>query len=121
MYRIQLPQLATRQVCHPGFMVTGQPYQLILTNVKLTPPPVAIGAALPLIFTKLIQQFKSGEYVDFAELLPARGRPSQWHANRMSTLEILQLWEVERPQKFIPDFMTWTQCFALYTAVLGTD
>ena len=39
----------------------------------------------------------------------------------MFTLEILQLQEVDRPQKLIPDFMTWAQCFAVYTAALGTD
>ena len=86
-----------------------------------TSPPTAIGASLPPIPKKLTEQIKSGDYVDLAELPPARARPSQWHTNRMSTLELLQLQEVDRQQKLIPDFITWSQCFAVYTAVLAAD
>jgi len=37
----------------------------------------------------------------------------------MSIVAILQLQEVESQKKLIPDFLTWSQCFAVYTAVLG--
>jgi len=39
----------------------------------------------------------------------------------MSILALLQLQEVESQKKLIPDFLTWSQCFAVYTAVLGAD
>ena len=44
------------------------------------------------------------------------GYPSNYH----SLLVLVQL-QVERQRRLIPDFMTWVQCFANYTAVIGVD
>ena len=38
------------------------------------PSLVSIGCSLPLLPRKLIQQIKAGEFIDFAELPPAKGR-----------------------------------------------
>ena len=84
------------------------------------PSLVSIGQSLPLLPRKLVQQIRAGEYVDFAELPPAKGRqltPTSY----TSQLVLVQLHEVERQRKLIPDFLTWSQCFAIYTAVLGRD
>ena len=37
----------------------------------------------------------------------------------MLVLALLQLQEVGSHKKLIPDFLTWMQCFAIYTTVLG--
>ena len=39
----------------------------------------------------------------------------------MSTLELLQPQEIDSQQKLIPDFIMWSQCFAVYTAVLAAE
>ena len=85
-----------------------------------TPSLVSIGQSLPLLPRKLIQQIKAGEYIDFSDLPPAKGRQLT-PTNYNSQLVLVQLQEVERQRKLIPDFLTWSQCFAIYTAVLGAD
>jgi len=87
----------------------------------LTSSAIDIGDSLPYISKKLFQQIKSVEYVDFTELPPARARPTKWHTSRMSTLELFQLQDLNRQQKLVPNFLTWSQCFAVYAAVLATE
>jgi len=83
---------------------------------------VSIGAGLPLLSKKLVRQIKAGEFVNFSDLPPAKARPpAVLDTSQMSILGLLQLHEVESQKKLIPDFLTWAQCFAVYTAVLGTD
>ena len=83
---------------------------------------VSIGGGLPLLSKKLIRQIKAGEFVNFCDLPPAKARPpAVLDTSQMSILALLQLKEVENQKKLIPDFLIWAQCFAVYTAVLGTD
>ena len=84
------------------------------------PSLVSIGQSLPLLPWKLIQQIKVGEYIDFSDLPPAKGRQLT-PTNYNSQLVLVQLEEVERQRKLIRDFLTWPQCFAIYTTVLGAD
>ena len=96
------------------------PLSTTMSTSEFQPSLVSIGQSLPLLPRKLIQQIKAGEYVDFSELPPAKGRQLA-PPNYMSQLVLVQLHEVERQRKLIPDFLTWSQCFAIYTAVLGRD
>ena len=89
---------------------------------ELTNSVVSIGGGLPLLSKKLIRQIKAGEFVNFCDLPPTKARPpAVLDTSQMSILALLQLKEVENQKKLIPDFLIWAQCFAVYTAVLGTD
>jgi len=70
---------------------------------------------------KMVQRITAGEFVDFTDLPPAKSRLPAFRDNQASTLAILQLHEVEKQRKLIPDYSTWSQCFAVYAAVLGSD
>jgi len=103
-----------------GDTPTGSPNTLLLS--ESTSPAISIGPGLPLLPKKLIRQIKAGEFVNFSNLPPAKTRPSTVpDPSQMSILALLQLQEVESQKKLIPDFLTWSQCFAVYTAVLGAD
>ena len=69
----------------------------------------------------MVQWITAGEFVDFMDLPPAKSRLPAFRDNQASTLAILQLQEVEKQRKLIPDYSTWSQCFAVFAAVLGSD
>ena len=87
-----------------------------------TPSLVAVHSSLPLLSKQIVQQIQAGEFVDLADLPPARSRQSSSipPMSALSTMGVLQLQEMEHHQKLLPDFLTWSQCFAVYTAVLGS-
>jgi len=66
-----------------------------------------------------LQRITAGEFVDFMDLPPAKSWLPAFRDSQASTLAILQLQEVEKQRKLIPDYSTWSQCFAVYAAVLG--
>ena len=80
------------------------------------PSLVSIGHSLPLLPRKFIQQIKTGEFIDFAELPPAKGRQIT-PANYNTQILFVQLQDIGQQRKLIPDYLTWSQCFAVYTAV----
>ena len=84
------------------------------------PSLVSIGRSLPLLPRKLIQQIKAGEFIDFAELPPAKGRQIT-PANYNTQILFVQLQDMGQQRKLIPDYLTWSQCFAIYTAVVGPE
>ena len=69
---------------------------------------------------KLIQQIKAREFTDFAELPPAKGRQTTPAKYNIQIL-FVQLQDVGQQQKFILDYLTWSRCFTIYMAVLGTE
>lgn len=79
---------------------------------------VSIGQSLPSLPRRLVEQIKAGEFIDFSELPPAKGTVAP---TRHSQIVLVQLQDLDRQRKLIPDFITWSQCFAIYTAVLGSD
>ena len=84
------------------------------------PSLVSIGLSLSLLPRKLIQQIKAGEFIDFAELPPAKGRQIT-PTNYNTQILFVQLQNMGQQWKFIPDYLTWSQCFAIYTAVGGPE
>ena len=86
------------------------------------PSLIAVHSSLPLLSKRIVQQIQAGEFVDLADLPPARSRQSSSipPMSALSPMGVLQLQEIERRQKLLPDFLTWSQCFAVYTAVLGS-
>ena len=79
-----------------------------------------IGHSLLLLPRKLVQQIKTGEFNDFAELLPPMGRRIT-PPNYNTQILFVQLQEMGQQRKLILDYLTWSQCFAIYTAVVGPE
>ena len=79
---------------------------------------LTLGKGLPSLPKKLLERIWAEEYIDFSELPPARIVPRFRRLNEGHSSLLLQLQELERPRHVIPDFTTWAQCFAVYTAAL---
>jgi len=79
-------------------------------------PAVVIGGTLPSLPKKLIDKIHSGQYVHFTEFPPAKGRVRTPLYD--GQLLLVQMEDVARSKKLIPDFPTWPKCFANFMAVL---
>ena len=82
-----------------------------------TPSTISIGEGLPALSHRLIEKIKAGEYVDFSELPPAKGKGRASSQDWDSRILFLQVQQIENPRRLIPDFPTWAQCFALFATV----
>ena len=84
------------------------------------PRPVSsFSPELPALSLKMLQKIWADEYIDFAELPPAKAKPPNMPQYLEGRILLLQTQELEgNSRKAIPDFITWAQCFALYTAAL---
>lgn len=80
---------------------------------------VCLGPGLPSLSKKLIDKIKAGEYIDFSELPPAKGKGRAVPQLGDGQIVVVQAADLMQSRKVIPDFATWSQCFALYTAVLA--
>ncbi len=80
---------------------------------------VSVGTGLPAIPKKLVEKILSGEYVDFCELPPmkGKGRPSPQVGE--GQIVVLHAADLASSKKAIPDLVTWLQCFSLYVAVVA--
>ena len=78
-----------------------------------------IGACLPPLPQKMIERIRAKQYIDFAELPPAKGKGRPVTQLWEGQLVLLQASDLVQANKTIPDFATWGQCFAIYVAVLA--
>ena len=79
---------------------------------------VSIGAGLPSLPKKTVDRICSNEYIDFAELPPARGKSRQLPQVLDGQVIVLQAADLLQSRRVIPDLATWSQCYALYVAAL---
>ena len=82
---------------------------------------ISFERALASLSKKLVEQIRANQYVDFAELPPARGQAksvSQLLAGEGQVV-LLQSVDLAKPKKVIPSFAIWSQCFLLYLAALS--
>ena len=77
------------------------------------------GAGLSALPKKMIEKILSREYIDFAEFPPAKGKVRGIPSGLNSQVILVQAADLLQSKKLIPDLATWTQCFALYVAVLA--
>ena len=79
---------------------------------------VALGECLPLIPKRVVERIQEGDYIDFSELSPVKGKvrapPPHWEGHIL----VVQLEDLEGSKRLIPDFQTWTQCFVIFAAAL---
>ena len=105
-------------IMSPSLYTGGTP---LVTNFPMSEHSsqlVAIGQSLPLLPQRLVQQIQAGEFVDFGELPPAKRKHLGPPTTYASQIVLVQLQEVSRHRRLIPDYNTWSQCFAIYTAVI---
>lgn len=81
-----------------------------------------MGAGLLAILKKLVAKILSDEYedyVDFAELPPAKGKGRPVPQSVEGQAIVVQAAYLLQAQKIITDFATWVQCSSLYAATLA--
>ena len=82
-------------------------------------PMVVPGPNLPPISKKMAEQMQAGHFIDFAELPPAKGR-SRMRTAVDGQVVLVQAAELFQSRRLISDLATWSQCFAIYAAVMSS-
>ena len=77
----------------------------------------ASGHGFPPIPKKLADRILAGEFVDLADLPPAKGKVRPLSTPEGSVL-LVHAHDFIQQKRLIPDLATWVQSFSLYTAVL---
>ena len=80
---------------------------------------VSTGAGLPSLPKKMVDRICSNDYIDFAELPPARGKSRQLPQVLDGQVIVVQAADLLQARRVIPDLATWSQCYAIYVAVLA--
>ncbi len=92
----------------PGYISTS-------TNTMVIPAP-----GLPAITKRVAESILAGNYIDFAELPPAKGR-SQTCSSIGDQVVLVHATDRMRLKWLISDLSTWIQCFAMYIFSSGND
>ena len=79
---------------------------------------VILGGGLPALTEKLVDKIEAGEYIDFTELPPARGKSRSVLPAVEGQVLVVQAVDLLQSHWVIPDLATWLQCFAIYAAVI---
>lgn len=79
---------------------------------------LSLGTGLGFIPKKLVEKIRATEYVDFAELPPAKGKNRPISQTLEGQIVVIQAADLAQARKLIPDLATWLQCFAMYVAAL---
>ena len=79
---------------------------------------VATGEGLPALSKRMVEKIVAGEYVEFAELPPAKGKSKGLPQALEGQVVIVQAAELASSRRLIPDLATWSQCFNLFAAVV---
>ena len=83
-------------------------------------PLLAVGSGFPSLPRKLVTRIRANEYIDFADLPPAKGKSRPISQATEGQVLVVQAADLLQSRKVIPDLATWSQCFALYVAA-GTE
>ena len=121
------------ETSHGGESSVLQPHSsmsqaLASTNPLISPESAAVkasalvpmGAVLPAISKRMLNKILAGEYVDFTELPPARGKARSVPQSLEGQILIVQSSDLMQARQVIPDLATWVQCFALYAAAIAS-
>ena len=80
---------------------------------------VSVGMGLPSLPKKMVDRIQANEYIDFAKLPPARGKSRPTPQAMDGQVIVVQAADLLQARRVIPDLATWSQCYALYVAVLA--
>lgn len=78
---------------------------------------IQLGLGLASLSKRTVERIHAGEYVDFAELPPAKGKMRAIPQSVEGQVIIVQAEDLMQTKKLIPDLPTWLQCFALFVSV----
>lgn len=91
----------------------GQP-----DNQKPCSSMVPTGEGLPSLPKKCVDKILAGEFIDRADLLPAKGKVKAIPNATDGQIVVIQAADLMEHRKRIPDFATWVQCFNIYAVVI---
>ncbi len=80
-------------------------------------PMEYVGPELPPLPKRIVGKIKSEQYIDFTELPPAKGKGRSLTQPTEGQIIVVQAADLVQNRKTIPDYATWSQCYALYVAV----
>ncbi len=89
------------------------------TNTESNAPLVSIGCGLAALSKKLLDKIEAGEYIEFSELPPARGKGCSMTQSFEGQVVVIQAADLVQTRKLIPDMATWIQCFGLFTTAVA--
>jgi hypothetical protein len=92
-----------------------------INSLQPSIPLMTVGVGLPALPKKLVAKILANQYVDFAELPPAKGKSRPLPQGLEGQVIVVQAADLVQSRKIIPDLATWLQYFALYVAVLEKD
>ena len=94
---------------------------VLASLAKRASEEVPVGYGLPAIPKRLHDKMLTWEYIDLAELPPARAMPKEPALAATGNIWLVQSTDLAKSQKrLIPEITTWVQCFAIYTSVVAT-
>ena len=68
---------------------------------------------------KVVDRIMVGQYVDFTEFTPARGRSRALPSLEEEHIIVIRAEDLAGSRKLIPDLATWLQCFCIYAAAIA--
>ena len=80
---------------------------------------IHLGMGLPSIAKRIVDKIVANEYIDFANLPPAKGKTKHIPQSLEGQIVVVQAADLFQQRRLIPDFATWAQCFAIFTAVIS--
>ena len=79
---------------------------------------MATGEGLPALPRKWVERIQAGDYMDFTELPPAKGRAKGMPKTLDGHILVVQAADLMETRRVIPDLATWVQCFTIYMAIV---
>ena len=79
---------------------------------------VPTGEGLPSLPKKYVDKILAGEFIDLADLPPAKGKVKAIPNATDGQIVVVQAADLMGHRKLILDFATWVQCFNIYAAVI---
>ena len=80
---------------------------------------VQLGPGLPALSKKLGGKIEAGEYANFNDLPPAKGKGRLLSQALEGQIVVVQATDLAQSRWHIPYLATWVQCFGLYAAVVA--
>ena len=82
------------------------------------PSPFSAGSGLLAVPRKTAEKIWVGEYIDFSDFPPAKGKAKFLPSLMEGHIVVVQAANFAQSRKLIPDMGTWIQCFGLYAAMV---
>ena len=87
-------------------------------STKACSSMIPTGEGLPALPKKWVDKILAGEFIDLADLPPAKGKVKAIPNTTDGQIVVVQAADLMEHRKLIPDFATWVQCFNIYAAVI---